>query len=116
MPYFLKVIELSPPSHAEANYEQGDTGRAGVWRRCWLLPASSPRAGTVTVVNEWPDVDMAVRALAAAGHVPAIEETGLELFCEELREVVAPLYSPSTGIRVASEFGWITATLAQCLP
>ena len=30
MPYFLKVIQLSPASHAEATYEQGDTGRAGI--------------------------------------------------------------------------------------
>jgi len=26
-PYFLKAIELSPPSHGEATVRQGDTGR-----------------------------------------------------------------------------------------
>jgi len=30
MPYFFKVIELSPPTHGAASMEQGDTGRPGV--------------------------------------------------------------------------------------
>src|SRR5215831_18632111 len=30
VPYFLKMIELSPPSHGEASMQQGDTGRPGV--------------------------------------------------------------------------------------
>jgi hypothetical protein len=69
--------------------------------------------GTVNVINEWPDVDVAVRALAAAGpSVPAIEAVGLDAFRMALREVMAPLCAPGIGIRVSSEFGWITAELA----
>ena len=30
LPYFLKMIELSPPDHGTASVEQGDTGRRGV--------------------------------------------------------------------------------------
>jgi len=30
MPYFLKGIERSSPSHGSAGMEQGDTGRGGV--------------------------------------------------------------------------------------
>ena len=30
MPYFAKMIELSPPDHGTASMEQGDTGRRGV--------------------------------------------------------------------------------------
>jgi hypothetical protein len=66
--------------------------------------------GTVDVVNEWPDTSTAVRALAAAGpSIPAIEMVGYETFCEALEEVIAPLCDRSLGIRITSEFRWITS-------
>jgi hypothetical protein len=112
MPYFLKVIELSPPEHGEANMEHGDTGRNGVVED--MLAATGftlVERGSVDVVNEWPDAATAVRALAAAGpSVPAIEAVGYEAFCEALREVISPLCDRDVGVRVTSEFGWITAT------
>ena len=112
MPYFLKVIELSPPEHGEANMEHGDTGRNGVVED--MLAATGftlAERGSVDVVNEWPDAATAVRALAAAGpSVPAIEAVGYNAFCEALREVISPLCDRDVGIRVTSEFGWITAT------
>lgn len=111
LPYFLKVIELSPPSHGEASLQQGDTGRDGVIEEMLTSAGLRPRrTGTVTVVNEWPDVDVAVRALAAAGpSVPAIETVGFDTFCGELRDVIEPLHVDGVGIRVASELGWATA-------
>lgn len=111
LPYFLKVIELSPPSHGEASLQQGDTGRGGVVQEMLTSTGFRPReGGTVTVVNEWPDVDIAVRALAAAGpSVPAIDAVGWHAFCDQLREVIEPLHADGIGIRVASELGWITA-------
>jgi len=109
MPYFLKVVELSPPTHQAATMEQGRTRRVAED----MLRATQFRVldqGTVDVVNEWPDVGTAVRALAAAGpSVPAIESVGYETFCRELSEVIAPLHDPRTGIRMSSEFGWVTA-------
>ena len=111
LPYFLKVIEHSPPSHGEASLQQGDTGRAGVIEQMLTSTGFRPRnGGVVTVVNEWADVDIAVRALAAAGpSVPAIDAVGFDTFCDELREVIAPLHTDGTGIRIASELGWVTA-------
>jgi len=111
LPYFLEVIELSPPSHSEATVEQGDTGRAGVLEAMLGATGFRPQdRGVVTVVNEWPDVDVAVRALASAGpSVPAISAVGLGAFCDAVREVIAPLERPGVGIRVESELGWITA-------
>ena len=113
MPYFLKAIELSPPSHGEATIRQGDTGRPGMIEEMLVSAGFAPRRrGTVTVINEWPDAGLAVRALAAAGpSVPAIQAAGLGPFCEALREVIEPLHIPGAGIRIASELGWITAEL-----
>lgn len=54
--------------------------------------------GTVTVINEWPDAGLAVRALAAAGpSVPAIQAAGLGPFCQALRDVIEPLRTPVPG-------------------
>jgi len=111
MPYFLKVIELSPPAHGTASMEQGDTGRAGVVEDMLVATGFAfVERGAVDVVNEWPDVGTAVRALAAAGpSVPAIEAVGYEAFCEALREVLSPICDRDVGVRITSEFGWITA-------
>jgi hypothetical protein len=110
MPYFLKVIEHSPSSHGSASIEQGDTGKPGVIEG--MLKATGfhlLERGEVTVTNEWPDVATAVRALAAAGpSVPAIETIGYDEFCEELSESLTPLFDRRGGLRISSEFGWVT--------
>jgi SAM-dependent methyltransferase len=114
MPYFLKVIELSPPDHGTASIEQGDTGRQGVMED--MLAATGfavAERGAVDVVNEWPDLETAVGALAAAGpSVPAIETVGYEAFCQALSQVISPLCDRDLGVRITSEFGWITAKAA----
>jgi SAM-dependent methyltransferase len=114
MPYFLKVIELSPASHGQASIDQGDTGHPGVVERMLTTSGFRPaERGTVTVVNEWPDVEVAARALAAAGpSVPAVRAVGYDSFCAALREAIGPMDVPGLGIRIASEFGWITAHIA----
>jgi SAM-dependent methyltransferase len=109
LPYFAKIVELSPPSHQAATMEQGDTARA----IDDMLAATGFRIvdrGTINVVNEWPDVPTAVRALAAAGPaVPAIEAVGYDIFCDALTAVIVDLHDPVLGVRIASEFGWLTA-------
>jgi SAM-dependent methyltransferase len=111
MPYFLKVIELSPPAHGAASMEQGDTGRPGVIEDMLATTGFAlVERGAVDVVNEWPDTATAVRSLAAAGpSVPAIEGVGYGEFCEALSEVISPLCDRDVGIRITSQFGWITA-------
>jgi ubiquinone/menaquinone biosynthesis C-methylase UbiE len=112
MPYFLKVIELSPPSHGTATMEQGDTQNV-VEEMLTAVGFVAVERGTVDVVNEWPDASTAIRALAAAGpSVPAIEAVGYEPFCEGLREVISPLCDGDVGIRITSEFNWVIAKAA----
>jgi SAM-dependent methyltransferase len=111
MPYFMKIIEVSPPSHQSASMEQGDTGRAGVMEDMLATTGfDTVERGTVEAINEWPDVPTAVRALAAAGPaVPAIEAVGYEAFSTALSEALSPLYDPDLGVRIVSELGWVTA-------
>lgn len=115
LPYFMKIIELSPPSHQAASMEQGGTGRVGVVEDMLATTGfEMTERGTVEAINEWPDVATAVRGLAAAGPaVPAIEVAGYDRFCAELTDVLMPLYDPDLGLRVVSELGWVTAAPAS---
>ncbi len=109
LPYFVKVIELSEASHAAANMEHGDTQNV-IEDMLNATGFERLERGTVTVVNEWPDTDIAVRALVAAGpSVPAIQAVGLDDFCDALRSVIEPMQVPGIGIRITSEFDWVTA-------
>ena len=109
LPYFAAVIQHSPPSHQTATMELGETS---VVMEDMLRSAGFDvlELGTVEVINEWPDVDTAVRALASAGpSVPAIEAIGHDVFCDVLREVIGPMWDPRSGVRISSELGWVTA-------
>jgi SAM-dependent methyltransferase len=109
MPYFGKVIELSPASHATASIAQGDTQNV-IEDMLKATGFGALERGTVAVVNEWPDLSVAVRALAAAGpSAPAIDAVGYEEFCHALTDAIAPLYRDGLGVRITSEFGWVTA-------
>jgi SAM-dependent methyltransferase len=109
LPYFATLAELSPPDHIEATLTQGDTGRPGVAEQ--MLADAGLRLigrGREQAVNELPDLDLTVRALAAAGPSwPAVRHAGPERFAEVMREALRPLYSEGTGVRIVSEFGWI---------
>lgn len=109
LPYFLAIIEHSPPSHQTANVSLGETANVAED----MLSSTQFEVqgkGAVEVVNEWPDVDTAVRALAAAGPaIPPIQSLGYDSFCDVLRNIVAPLHDPDTGVRISSELGWVTA-------
>lgn len=108
LPYFLTINEHSPPSHQAANVQLGETSDV----IADMLSATGfevLRQGSVEVINEWPDVDTAVRALAAAGpSVPAIDAIGYNAVCRALHDVVVGWHGPA-GVRVSSELGWVTA-------
>ena len=111
LPYFLSIIEHSPPSHQSATMELGETGNV-IANMLRATDFELLDQGTIEVTNEWPDLDTAIRALAAAGPaVPAIEAIGYANFCEALREEIAPLHDgdQTTGLRITSELGWATA-------
>ena len=108
-PFFLTILKASPPSHQEATVHMGETDQfMEEMLRATNFEVRSK--GTVDVHNEWPDVDTAVRALAASGpSVPAIEALGYDGYCDRLRKAITPLSDPKLGLRITSELGWVTA-------
>jgi hypothetical protein len=68
--------------------------------------------GTAQAISEFPDLDLAVRALAAAGPSwPALKHAGHDRFAEAMREALSPLYTEGLGVRIVSEFGWVIGTV-----
>ncbi len=105
MPYFLTVIEHSPPSHQAANIELGETSNV-IENMLRATDFDVLEQGTVEVINEWPDVDTAVRALAAAGpSVPAIDAIGYDDFCSALPRRDHPDTRPGRACRRAPLIG-----------
>ena len=117
LPYFATLLQLSPPSHVDATVNQGETGRPGV-AELMLADADLEFVdrGTALAVNEWPDLDLAVRALAAAGPSwPALQAVGYDRFAEAVREAISPLWTKGLGVRIISEFGWILGRVPEAL-
>ena len=112
LPYFMTVARNSPPSHVQATLGQGETGRAGVAEALVAGAGLTVLArGTVQVTNEFPDLDTFVRAAIAAGpSFPALEQVGEERFGDALRQAFAGAEVPGVGLRITSEFGWLTAS------
>ena len=109
LPYFATLLELSPADHIGATIDQGDTGRPGVAEQMIADAGLEFVArGTAKAINELPDLDLTVRALAAAGPSwPALQHAGPDRFAEAMREALRPLYVEGLGVRIVSEFGWI---------
>jgi SAM-dependent methyltransferase len=109
LPYFATLLELSPPSHVEATLNQGDTGRPGVAEQMLAdVGLEFVDRGTAQAVNEFPDLDLAVRAMASAGPSwPALQQAGYDRFAEAVRAAIEPIWAEGLGVRIVSEFGWI---------
>ena len=112
LPYFMTVAEHSPESHLAATLGQAETGRPGVAEEMVVSAGMQVTdRGAVQVSGEFPDIDLFTRAAAAAGpSFPAIEQIGEERFREALAAAFADAVEPGIGLRITSEFGWVTAT------
>ncbi len=115
LPFFAALMELSPPGHVDATLNQAETGRPGVAEQMLADAGLQFTArGTAQVVNEWPDLDLAVRALAASGPSwPALQSAGYDRFAEVVGAAIRPLYAEGLGVRIVSEFGWIVGQVPR---
>ena len=68
MPYFATLVQLSTQDHTSATLDQGDTGRPGIAEQMLAdVGLELVHRSSATVVNEWPDLGVAILALCAAG-------------------------------------------------
>lgn len=115
LPYFAALVQLSQQDHAAATLDQGDTGRPGVAEEMVAdAGLELVHRGAATVVNEWPDLDVAVQALCAAGPSrPAVREHGRQVVADAFATALAPLVQDGAGLRISSEFGVVVARVPQ---
>lgn len=117
LPYFTAVASLSADDHTAAMLGQADTGRPGVAEA--MFAGAGLRIlerGVSPVVNEWPDVELAIRAMASAGPSwPALHEHGYDRFRSALLPAVRAVASDA-GVRITSEFGWLIGQRAEDTP
>jgi SAM-dependent methyltransferase len=109
--YFMALVDISPPEHIRESMVGMTAGQPGVMEK-FLTDAGLQvlERGPVDVVSEWPDVPTAVQALRAQGPSwPAIQQVGLPKFDEVMTAALANVLDPQLGIRLTSEFFWITA-------
>ena len=109
LPYFMTLASLSPADHTAAIMGQADTGRPGVAEAMFgAAGLTVVERGASRVLNEWPDVDLAVRAMASAGPSwPALHDLGYDGFRSALLPAVEPLAHEDGSVRIVSEFGWL---------
>jgi hypothetical protein len=107
----MALVDISPPDHIEESIAMMATGRPGAAES--LLEAADFEVlgrGTVDVTSEWPDVETAVRACTVLGpSYPARQQVGEARFREVLRDALGAVYRDSVGIRLTSEYVWISA-------
>ena len=109
--YFMALVDISPPEHIQESMVGMAAGRPGVAEK--LLTDAGLEVlerGEVDVTSEWPDVATAVLAVRAAGPSwPAIQQVGIAKFEEAMSAALTPVMDEQLGIRLTSEFFWITA-------
>jgi len=108
---FLALAKTAPPSGAAELTSLAEIGRPGVaegmLERAGLEPVER---GAVESIGEWPDAELAWRAVAAIGPAwPSIEHSGEAAVKAEVLSALAPFSSPDTGVRLLSELAYVIA-------
>jgi len=108
---FLALAKTAPPSEAGESTSLAEVGRPGVaegmLERAGLVPVER---GTVESVSEWPDPEVAWRAIAAIGPAwPSIHHSGEAAVKAEVLAALAPFTSADTGVRLVSELAYVIA-------
>ena len=108
---FLALAKTAPPSEAGELTALAEIGRPGVaeamLERAGLIAVER---GTVESISEWPDPEVAWRAIAAIGPARmSIEHSGGAAVKAEVLAALEPFSSADTGVRLMSELAYVIA-------
>ena len=98
---------------ADAEARLLEIGKAGVAEAMFEAAGIEPlERGVSTMVNEWPDLETAVRAACSAGPAwPVMQSDRADEFRAALEAALAPFAQPGLGVRVCSEIGYLVGTV-----
>jgi SAM-dependent methyltransferase len=111
LPALLALTSLQAERDASAAVRNAGIGEPGVAEK--MLGEEGfcvVERGSVPYVNEWPTVDLAVRALSSSGPATAARRRAGPHHLEvQLREAIEPFASPLGGVRLASPWDYVIA-------
>jgi SAM-dependent methyltransferase len=115
---FQALAKTAPPSGAAELTALAEIGRPGVaegmLEKARLVPVER---GAVASISEWPDSELAWRAIAAIGPAWAsIEHSGEAVVKAEVLTALGPFTTEDAGVRLISELGYVIARPATTLP
>lgn len=108
-PYFLTAAALTPQGQGEDFMTLSHIGKPGV-AEAMLQTAGITlmQRGVVHCTSEWPDEQVAARAMASPGFSwPALQAVGEQRLLAAMAEAVAPFKLVGAGIRLTSEFTYL---------
>jgi SAM-dependent methyltransferase len=108
---FRALAKTAPPSEEGELAALAEIGRPGVAEamldRAGLVAVER---GTVESISEWPDPEVAWRAIAAIGPAwTSIEHSGEPAVKAEVLAALEPFSSADTGVRLLSELAYLIA-------
>jgi SAM-dependent methyltransferase len=108
---FQALANTAPPSQAAEIAALAAIRRPGVAEAMLEHAGLTPvERGTVDSICEWPDAELAWRAIAAIGPAwPSIEHAGEAAVRAEVLAALAPFSSADTGVRLMSELAYVIA-------
>lgn len=106
---FAALAATAPPSEDGELVALAQIGRPGVAEAMAEQAGLEPvERGWVDSVSEWPDTEIAWRAIAALGPAWAsIRHSGETRVKQLVVEALQPFSSPTTGVRLVSELGYL---------
>lgn len=106
----VALVECSPPDESGADLlAVSRPGAAeGIIARAGMEPLER---GATASIQEFADVDAAVRAYSTLGPaITAIGHVGEDRWSTRLRELFQPFVAPSGVVRLVNEWGWVIAS------
>jgi SAM-dependent methyltransferase len=108
---FHALSKTAPPFGTGELASLAAIGRPGVAEAMLERASLTPvERGTVESTSDWPDFELAWRAIAAIGPAwPSIEHSGEAAVKAEVLAALTPFSSADTGVRLISELGYVIA-------
>ena len=108
--WVIALLECSPPD--ESDDDLMAISQPGAAEELIAKAGMTPvERGVTTCAQEFPDLDVAVRAYSANGPAyKAIDHVGDERWSSRVREVFEPYVAASGVVRLVNEWGWVVAS------
>lgn len=106
-----EIVRLQDARHSASSVRQGETGTPGLAEDMLRGAGFTPRrSASAPVTHEWPDRDIAIRALLANGPAwAAIDHSGERAVRDAIAHALEPFDDADLGVRLQSQYQYVIA-------